>query len=73
MTVRFFPTRELHKSSLIQGFFSRHKVKYELVNPTEETERPWVHSERDLPAVEVDGRLFVNPNDDALKKILHLE
>mgnify|MGYP006181011487 CR=1 FL=1 len=25
------------------------------------------------PAVEVDGRLFVDPNEDALKKILHVE
>ena len=73
MTVRFFPTREMSKSSLIQGFFSKHQVKYELVDPSEDGERPWVHNERDLPAVEVDGRLFVNPNDDALKKILHLE
>jgi len=73
MTVRFFPTRELRRSSLIEGFFSRHKVSYELVDPSEDGQRPWVKIAGDVPAVEVDGRLFVNPNDDALKKILHLE
>lgn len=73
MTVRFFPTRELRKSSLITGFFSRHQVSYELVDPSVDALRPWIRSVGDLPAVEVDGRLFINPNDDALKKILKLE
>lgn len=73
MTVRFYPTRELRKSSLIQGFFSRHKVSYELVDPAASAPRPWLKSSGDVPAVEVDGRLFINPNDDALRKILHLE
>lgn len=73
MTVRFFSTRERQKSILIQGFFSRHHVVYELVDPTVNAPRPWVRSVGDLPAVEVDGRLFINPNDDALRKILHLD
>ena len=71
MTVRFFPGSRRQKTSLIAGFLSQYHVDHELVNPadfpanfTEKT----VHLGTD-PAVEVDGRLFVDPNVDALKKI----
>ncbi|HUF17620.1 MAG TPA: hypothetical protein VMS12_06210 [Thermoanaerobaculia bacterium] len=73
MTVRFFPTREVRKSSLIEGFFSKHQVAYELVDPEVDAPHPWIRSVGDFPAVEVDGRLFINPNDDALRKILDLD
>jgi hypothetical protein len=43
-------------------------VDHELVDPGDFTEKT-VHLGTD-PAVEVDGRLFVDPNVDALKKIL---
>jgi hypothetical protein len=52
---------------LIAGFLSQYHVDHELVRPEEFMEKT-VHLGTD-PAVEVDGRLFVDPNVDALKKI----
>jgi len=67
MTVRFFPGSRRQKTSLIAGFLSQYHVDHELVNPADVIEKT-VHLGTD-PAVEVDGRLFVDPNVDALKKI----
>ena len=71
MTVRFFPGSRKQKSILIQGFLSQHHVAHELARP-EEYHSKTFHLGTD-PAVEVDGRLFVDPNVDALKKILHVD
>ncbi len=68
MTVRFFPGSRRQKTSLIAGFLSRYHVDHEMVKPEDFTEKT-VHLGTD-PAVEVDGRLFVDPNVGALKKIL---
>jgi len=67
MTVRFFPGSRRQKTSLIAGFLLQYHVDHELVSPAEFIEKT-VHLGTD-PAVEVDGRLFVDPNVDALKKI----
>ncbi|MEO8035253.1 MAG: hypothetical protein ABI837_12535 [Acidobacteriota bacterium] len=71
MTVRFFPGTRRQKTSLIQGFLSQYHVVHELAGP-EEFKLKAFHLGTD-PAVEVDGRLFVDPNVDALKKILQVE
>jgi hypothetical protein len=71
MTVRFFPGSKKQKTSLVQGFLSKYRVAHELVRP-EEFNTKTIHLGID-PAVEVDGRLFVDPNVDALKKIFHVD
>lgn len=71
MTVRFFPGSKKQKTSLIQGFLSKYRVAHELARP-EEFNTKTIHLGID-PAVEVDGRLFVDPNVDALKKIFHVD
>jgi hypothetical protein len=71
MTVRFFPGSKKQKTSLIQGFLSKYRVAHELVGP-EGFNSKTIHLGID-PAVEVDGRLFVDPNVDALKKILNVD
>ena len=71
MTVRFFPGSKQQKTSLIAGFLTQHHVDHELVRP-EEFSSKTIHLGTD-PAVEVDGRMFVDPNVDALKKILHVD
>ncbi len=71
MTVRFFPGSRKQKTTLIQGFLSQHRVAHELARP-EEYQSKTFRLGTD-PAVEVDGRLFVDPNVDALKKIFHVE
>ena len=70
MTVRFFPGSRRHKTSLVAGFLSQYHVVHELVDAEVVTQKA-VHLGTD-PAVEVDGRLFVDPNVDALKKILKI-
>lgn len=71
MTVRFFPGSKKQKTSLVAGFLRRFKVAHELVRP-EEYKSNTFHLGMD-PAVEVDGRLFVDPNLDALKRILDVK
>jgi hypothetical protein len=66
MTVRFFPGSQRHKTSLIAGFLRQFRVEHEMVRPEEYKH---IHHLGSDPAVEVDGRLFVDPNEDALKKI----
>ncbi|HEX7152855.1 MAG TPA: hypothetical protein VF618_15305 [Thermoanaerobaculia bacterium] len=77
MTVRFFPGKQRHKTSLIAGFLSQFRVEHELVrtegNKLNKLSETNTHHFGDDPAVEVDGRLFVDPNVDALKKILNVE
>jgi len=71
MTVKFFPAKRAD-SSLIAGFLSQHKIKFELIQPDAIGKpRAWYKS-GEVPAVEVDGRIFINPNNEALKKILHV-
>ena len=71
MTVRFFPGSRQQKTSLVAGFLRQFHVDHELVQP--DTYRSNTFHLGTDPAVEVDGRLFVDPNVDALKKILHVE
>jgi hypothetical protein len=71
MTVRFFPGSKRHKTSLVAGFLTQFRVEHELVRPGEYP--AYTHHLGSDPAVEVDGRLFVDPNVDALKKILHVD
>jgi len=71
MTVRFFPGSRKQKTSLIAGFLQQFDVDHELVKP-EEFHAYTFHLGTD-PALEVDGNLFVDPNVDALKKILHVD
>ena len=72
MTVRYYPARE-KKSGWIERFLHRHDVQHELVSIEEIARTPRaLYGAGKVPAVEVDGRLFVNPNDDALRKILDL-
>jgi len=71
MNVRFIPGSRRQKSSLIEGFLTRYHVAHELVSAEQITSKTF-HLGTD-PAVEVDGRLFVDPNVDALKKIFHVE
>ena len=71
MTVRFFPGSRQQKTSLVAGFLRQFHVDHELARP-EEYHSNTFHLGTD-PAVEVDGRLFVDPNVDALKKIFHVE
>ena len=68
MTVRFFPGSRKQKTSLIQGFLSRYHVAHELARPSDYDGKTF-HLGTD-PAVEVDGHIFIDPNVDALKKIL---
>ncbi len=68
MTVRFFPGTKKQKTNLIEGFLEEFHVEHELVRPIDSNSHT-VHLGTE-PAVEVNGRLFVDPNVDALKKIL---
>lgn len=71
MTVRFFPGSLKHKTSLVAGFLRQFRVEHEMVRPEEY--KSYTHHLGEDPAVEVDGRMFVDPNVDALKKILNVD
>ena len=71
MTVRFFPGSKKHKTSLVAGFLSEFRVEHEMVRPDDYKTGNTHHLGVD-PAVEIDGRLFVDPNVDALKKIFNV-
>ena len=71
MTVRFFPGSKKHKTSLVAGFLSEFRVEHEMVRP-DDYKSASTHNFGSDPAVEVDGRLFVDPNVDALKKIFNV-
>ena len=72
MTIRFFPATKGQKSSLLAKFLSRYQVTHELVSPEDRASRK-TYRHGEVPAVEIDGRLFVDPNHDVLKKILQIE
>ena len=71
MTVRFFPGTKEQKTRLIAGFLHQFRVAHELVQ-AEDTTSHTIHLGTE-PAVEVEGRMFVDPNEDALKKIFHVK
>jgi hypothetical protein len=72
MTVRFVPGSRKQKTSLIEGFFNKYHVDHELVSADQLSGSKTFHLGTD-PAVEVDGRVYVAPNVDALKKIFHID
>jgi hypothetical protein len=71
MQVRFFPGSKQQKTTLIAGFLSEHNVDHEMMGPDDLPARLTFRLGEN-PAIEVNGRLFVDPNLDALKKILHI-
>lgn len=71
MTVKFYPARVIQKNHGVRTFLQKYKVSHELVT-SDPLPATWTFG-RDHPALEIDGRLFVNPNTDALRKILGLQ
>ncbi|MFN2443430.1 MAG: hypothetical protein ABR517_12165 [Thermoanaerobaculia bacterium] len=71
MLVRFYPSRKREKSNALARFLKTQKVDYELVR-AEELKRIGnrLYGGDGEPVVEIDGRIFVNPNQQALLKIL---
>jgi len=67
MTVRFFPGTKKQKTTLIAGFLNQFHVEHELVQQPDARSHT-VHLGTE-PALEVNGRMFIDPNVDALKKI----
>lgn len=72
MRVRFYPAKRSETSRSILQFLTRNQVTHELVRAEEFGSAKNLYKSGEVPFVEVDGRLFVNPNDEALKKILHI-
>ncbi|HUO83712.1 MAG TPA: hypothetical protein VM534_01235 [Thermoanaerobaculia bacterium] len=70
MKVNYYPGRG-HTVSSIERFLTRHKVSHRMID-ADAIMPKGVYKLGDLPAVEVDGRFFVNPNEDALRKILDI-
>jgi hypothetical protein len=70
MLVRFYPSRKREKSNALARFLRTQKIDYELVR-TEELKRRGhrLYGGDEEPVVEIDGRIFVNPNQQALIKI----
>lgn len=71
MKVSYYPANQSSRGRLIETLLSKHHVKHELIGP-EDRRRRSIALKNDVPALEVDGRIFVNPNETALKKILKI-
>jgi hypothetical protein len=70
MNVKLYPDTKGQCNAILR-FFTKYKVQCELIR-LENVNVPRLYRVGELPVVEVDGRLFVNPNVDALKKILRI-
>jgi len=69
MKVKLYPTKKI-VNSVVVDFLRRYKVSYEMIRPEEvATYKSHLYKTGDYPVLEVDGQVFINPNDDALKKI----
>jgi hypothetical protein len=74
MTVRFYPAKKGEKSRTIAKFLLAHSVTHELIRPEEADQKSsHLHKGGEVPALEVDGKLFIDPNDEALRRILHVD
>ena len=73
MTVKVYEKNEKTRGNWLINFLTRQRVQYEVLNANELAPSPAYLSRLHVDtAVEVDGRLFVNPNEDALRKILQV-
>ena len=71
MLVRFYPSRKCEKSQALARFLKTQKIDYELVRAEELTRvGNRLYGAEEEPVVEIDGRIFVNPNQQALLKLL---
>lgn len=71
MVIRFYPSQKREKSSALERFLTSQHVDYEMVLPGElRTEGTRLYGPPEEPVVEIDGRIFVNPNPQALRKYL---
>lgn len=73
MTVRVYEHHTGTRSNWLQKFLDRYHVQHEALSSEDlGSSASYINRYGEAAAVEVDGRLFVNPNEDALKKILHV-
>ena len=73
MKVTYFPASKAGKGKSIERVLIENHIKHERVNHADTARRARLGKLADLPTVEINGRLFVNPNDHALRKLLELE
>jgi hypothetical protein len=73
MNVKLYSRRPTENVTSIVRFLKNHQVSYEQIQP-EEMKSHTSHLYRidELPTVEVDGHFFINPNEDALRKIFRV-
>lgn len=65
MTIRVYE----HRSTWISRFLNQYHVNFQRVSP----EQLGSLSRRNIAAaVEIDGHVMVDPNEDALRKVLHV-
>lgn len=71
MVVRFYPSRKQEKSRALASFLALNHIEYELARPEElSTSGTRLYGAAEEPVVEIDGKIFVNPNGQALLKAL---
>lgn len=73
MVVRFYPSRRKEASNALAGFLQSQHVEYEMLRRDElQLRGTRLYASPEEPIVEIDGKMFVNPNPQALRKILEL-
>lgn len=71
MMIRFCPGRKREKSNALTRFLKTNHVEYELIRQDELLTRGTrLYGAAEEPVIEIDGKIFVNPNPQAIRKLL---
>jgi len=73
MTVKLYAPKKSSRGSLIARFLAKHHVQHELIRPEDLPVRKGLFRFGEVPMIEIDGSFYIDPNEDALKKILQVE
>ena len=73
MKITLYSTTKAESQSIAR-FFKSHNLTYEFVGSDKiKAVKSHLFKLGEMPVVEVDGKAYVNPNDDALRHILNID
>lgn len=71
MHIRFYPSHKREKSKALALLLSDSRLDYELIRAEDlKVAGTRLYGAHEDPIIEIDGEIFVNPNPQALRKML---